>query len=103
MDKDKEWLQGKIFEFMVVIEECLSSTTFAVDRNIYTNDLAEAAKWVINLYKGVSLKQLCEDILSNQTSKFFGDYWRQGPWGEKEAIALSTLREEIKARFKFKK
>jgi hypothetical protein len=102
MGNSKKWLKGKILEFMIAIDESLSSTTYAVDRNIYTKDLAAAARWLIKLYKGVPLTQICEDILSNQTNKYFGDYWRHEPWGENEAVALSILQEQIRIRFNLK-
>lgn len=37
-----------------------------------------------------------KDILSNETEKFFGDYWKQGKWGDCELNALQFLKESIK-------
>ena len=68
-ENDKIWPKGKILEFMSIIDECLSSTTYAVDRNIYSNDLAAAARWLLKLYRGEPLTQICKNILSNQTNK----------------------------------
>ena len=96
---DKKWLEQRIFDFMVVIDNCLGSTTYANDRYIYMNDLVTASRWLIKLYKGESVMNICKEIISDKTDKEFGDYWRQGLWGENEAIALATLRDQIRNRF----
>lgn len=97
--EDLQWLREKILEFMTIIENCLASTNYANDRPIYTSDLAMASKWLIKLYKNESIADICSEILSAETGKYFGDYWRQGPWSDNEAEALKSLREQITKRF----
>ena len=104
MDTNNEgWLEEKIIEFMTIIDECLSTTTYANDRQIYTSDLVTAARWLMGLRKGEQVHNICREILSDKTSKHFGDYWRQGSWGENEANGLATLQEQIRNRFNFSK
>ena len=102
-EKNERWLKEKIIEFMIIIDDCLSTTTYANDRHVYMSDLVAAARWLINLYKGEPVINICHDILSEKTNKHFGDYWRQGSWGENEANTLATLQEQIRSRFNLSK
>lgn len=95
-----QWLQEKILEFMVTIEDCLNSTIYTSDRPIYTNDLAIAAKWLVSLHKKESIVDVCREIVSTGTSKYFGDYWRKGPWGDNEMNALKILQEQVNEKFR---
>ena len=84
MDKDNEvWLQEKIIEFMIIIDDCLSTTTYSNDRSIYMSDLVAAARWLMKLYKGEPVINICREILDDKTNKHFGDYWRQDSVGRK--------------------
>ena len=104
MDKGNDgWLKEKIIEFMIVIDDCLSSTSYSNDRPIYMSDLVAAARWLMKLYKGEPVSNIYREILNDKTNKHFGDYWRQGPWGENEAIALANLQEQIRSRFNLSK
>jgi hypothetical protein len=98
-NENSQWLQEKILEFIVIIEDCLSSTTYANDRSIYINDIAIAAKWLVKLHKKESIVDICREIVSTETSKYFGDYWRQSPWGDNEMKALNILQGKVKERF----
>jgi hypothetical protein len=97
--KNEIWMRDKIIGFMIIIDDCLNSTTYSDDRPIYMGDLVAAAKWLMSLYKGEPIIQIYSEILSHKTNKHFGDYWRQGPWGEKEASALALLQEQIRNKF----
>lgn len=90
-----DFLKQQILDFMTVIHECYSETTFANDRPIYAQDLAAAMGWIVELKDGVNAKKIVEKILSLGTAKHFGDYWRQGDWGDKEAKALKKLKDSI--------
>jgi hypothetical protein len=102
-NKDKRWLEERIIEFMTIIDECISATIYANDRQIYMSDLVTAARWLMSLCKGEQVSNICREIFSDKTSKHFGDYWRQGPWGESEATGLANLQEQIRNRFNFSK
>jgi len=95
MQIDSEQLIQKILGFMTVIHECYSSTTFANDRSVYAQDLAAAMGWIVELRAGADVKSVRDEILSPATEKHFGDYWRQGDWGDKEANALKRLKDSI--------
>lgn len=92
-----EWLRERIIEFMSVVEENLSSTTYANDRSVYMADLALLAKWLVKLHKKVPPTEVATEIVSPQTDKRFGDYWRQGIWGENQAAALKSLQDAIRS------
>jgi len=85
----------KILDFMTVIHECYSNTTFANDRSVYAKDLATAMGWIVELRAGTNNQIVRDKILSLATEKHFGDYWRQGDWGDKEAKALKKLKDSI--------
>ena len=89
-------LTQEILDFMVVIHECYSNTTFANDRSVYAKDLAIAMGWIAELRAGAGVKNVRDEILSPTTDKHFGDYWRQGNWGNKEASALKELKDNIR-------
>ena len=88
-------LTQKILDFMTVVHECYSDTTFANDRTIYAQDLAAAMGWIAELKNGADAKDVVSKILSPVTDKHFGDYWRQGDWGDKEAEALKKLKDSL--------
>ncbi|MFH2124595.1 MAG: hypothetical protein ABIJ50_14075 [Pseudomonadota bacterium] len=85
----------KILDFMAVIHECYSNTTFANDRSVYAKDLATAMGWIVELRAGINNQIVKDKIFSSVTEKHFGDYWRQGDWGDKEANALKKLKDSI--------
>ena len=85
----------EILDFMIVIHECYSDTTFANDRSVYAQDLTEAMGWIVEIKNYVDAEGVITKILSSATGKHFGDYWRQGAWGDKEANALKKLQEHI--------
>lgn len=93
---DLNWLQEQILDFMSVIEQNLRSTTYANDRAVYLTDLATAAKWLVRLHKNVPPERVAGEIVSAQTDKYFGDYWRQGKWGDEEVKALKNLQDAIR-------
>jgi len=95
MKIDSDRLIQQILGFMTVIYECYSNTTFANDRSVYTQDLATAMGWIVELRAGADVKSVRDKILSPATEKHFGDYWRQGDWGDKEAKALKQLKDSI--------
>ena len=92
---NSDQLTQNILDFMAVIHECYSDTTFANDRSIYAKDLAAAMGWIFELKAGTDIKSIRDQILSPTTDKHFGDYWRQGDWGDKEAAALKKLKDSI--------
>jgi hypothetical protein len=93
---DYQFLQEKILEFIAVIETCLKSTTYADDRPVYLSDIASAASWLIKLHKGAPPVEVAREIISPKTDKQFGDYWRQGDCGDREAKALKNLQDHVK-------
>ena len=88
-------LQQHIIAFISEIETCAKSTAFAGDRPVYLQDIATASSWLVKLNRGVLPDEVVKEILSPQIDKAFGDYWRQGVWGDFEANALKKLRETI--------
>ena len=53
--------------------------------------------WIVELQNGTEVSKIIEHICAPQTDKHFGDYWKQGAWGEKEIHALKRLREDIQS------
>jgi hypothetical protein len=51
--------------------------------------------WIVDLRCNGDIEEIVKRILSTETNKYFGDYWRQGQWGEKEADALKKLQMEV--------
>jgi hypothetical protein len=97
--EDTQWIVEKIFEFMSIINECIISTTYSNDREIYMKDLATVAIWLVRIHKKENIVNLAMEIVSVKTTKYFGDYWKRSPWGEKEIEALENLQDQIKNRF----
>ena len=81
-----------ILDFMATIYDCYAGTNFANDRAIYSQDIAIAMGWLVDLRNGAEPVVVIEKIKNDQTSKHFGDCWRGGRWGENEAAALERLR-----------
>ncbi|HAB37559.1 MAG TPA: hypothetical protein DCE52_06105 [Rhodobacteraceae bacterium] len=97
MNISTDKLIQKILDFMAVLYHCYASTTHSEDRIIYAKDIAAAMGWIVELKEKGDVKTIIDKILSPETDKHFGDYWRQGEWGDKEADALKKLKSEIKA------
>jgi hypothetical protein len=91
----RDQLVQKILDFMSVIHECYSDTIFTNDRSIYAQDLTEAMGWIVELRNAADVDGVVAKILSPATDKHFGDYWRQGDWGDKEADALKRLKDGL--------
>jgi hypothetical protein len=92
---DKTWLQEQIIGFMVVVLDCLSSTTYANDRAAYQHDITLIAEWLAELHKGAPASDVAGSIIDRQTDKSFGDYWKQGEWGNNELKALKSLQATL--------
>lgn len=90
-----EQLTQKILDFMAVIHECYSDTNFANDRSVYAQDLVAGMGWIVELRNGADVEGVVRKILSPETDKHFGDYWRQGDWGDKEVEALKRLKNNL--------
>lgn len=90
-----EFLVNKILEFIEVIYECHSDTTFLNDRSVYKEDLVVAIGWIIELRSGVNYEYIREKILSKNTNKYFSDYWRQGDWGDRLLSSFERLKDSI--------
>jgi len=97
MDDQSMQLQKFIIGFMAVINQCLEETTFANDRSLYEKDLAHASEWLIKLNDGSSASDIAKEIADPITSKFFTDHWKQGAWGEREALAITNLQHKAKS------
>lgn len=96
MNISADWLIQKILDFMAVLYECYTSTTYAQDRAIYAKDIAHAMGWIANVRDGGDIQNIVSEILGPETDKYFGDYWRQGEWGEKEINALENLKNDLR-------
>lgn len=92
------WLHEEILEFLSVIDSCRKETSFAEDRRLYKEDMAQAAVWLIRLHQGEDTQTVARDILDPATDKMFTDYWKGGEWGEREAEALVELQDQIRQR-----
>jgi len=88
-------LTEKILDFMAVISECYSNTSFANDRLLYARDLVTAMDWIVELRHGVDVEKIIAKILSPEIDKYFGDYWKQGDWGANEVNALKKLQDSL--------
>ncbi len=91
-----DWLIRRILDFMAVIYQCYAHTNFANDRSVYARDIATAMGLIVDLRDGGGIEDVAKNILSPQTDKCFGDYWRQGEWGNIEAEALKQLKDSIR-------
>jgi len=99
LDEAAAWLRDRVIEFVGALEDCYRETTFAQDRPIFAKDIAAAASWIVELQRGEEPEVVIEKILSTETDKQFGDYWRNGEWGDRSANALQELRAAIRGRF----
>ncbi|MBI3611068.1 MAG: hypothetical protein HY204_10265 [Nitrospirae bacterium] len=88
-------LKKFILTFVGVISDCANSTKHADDRPVYLADIASAAQWLVDMDRGTRPEDVAAVICSDKTSKDFGDYWRQGEWGEREAAAFKELRGRV--------
>lgn len=95
MKLPRDQLEQQILDFMVAVHQCYANTNFAEDRSVYAQDLAEAMGWIAELRSGVDAEKIAEEMLGPATAKHFGDYWRQGEWGDKEADALKNLKANL--------
>ena len=93
-----DWLTNKIFDFVSTLHQCYVDTTYAQDRTVYAKDIATAVGWIVDIRNGHKVEAVISKILSLETAKFFGDYWRQGDWGDQELKALKALKDELKAK-----
>jgi len=88
-------LHQHFLSFMTVLHDCYSRTTYSNDRSLYATGLATAMGWIVDLQNGTEVSKVIEHICDPQTDKQFGDYWKQGDWGDKESHALERLRANI--------
>lgn len=100
---EKCWLKNQIIDFLIVLEHCMTSTTFEKDKPVFRDDIINATNWLIRLNKGESHINIAKDIIDSQTSKVFTDYWRNGVWGEEQGEALYRLQKNIKKYFNIEK
>ena len=91
-------LAKEIINFITVLDSCLIETTYANDREVYLKDIARAVHWLAELNRGADPQKVKEHILSPQTDKNFGDYWRNGVWGDREMAALKKLQVAIQSQ-----
>jgi hypothetical protein len=89
-------LDDALIIFLSVLLECLNKTTYSVDRPVYMQDIAIAASWIVEFSQKKDLHSITEKITSSSTNKLFGDYFRQGDLGIKEADALKELQNYAK-------
>jgi len=89
-------LHDALIRFLDVLLKCLHGTSYAMDRPIYLQDIAVVASWIVDLSKKVEEKVIVKQIISHSTNKQFGDYFRQGEFGEKEAEALKQLQNHAR-------
>ena len=89
-------LHDAVIYFLRILLECANGTSYSIDRALYLQDIAAAASWVVELNQGNDPKLIAERIVSDSTSKLFGDYFRQGEFGKKEAEALKNLQDYAK-------
>ena len=97
MDEPSARLRDWIIDFIGALGDCYTETTFAQDRPIFASDIAVAATWLVDLQRGMEPELVIEKILSSETSKKFGDYWRNGEWGDRSASALEDLRAAVRS------
>ena len=96
MNITTDWLSAKVVDFIAVLKNCMSETTFSEDRRLYADDIASAAARLARLQKGEQAPSIADEILEPATAKQFTDYWRQGVWGERESKALMDLQNSIR-------
>ena len=94
---DQQELERELIKFSLLIEECYSSTTFANDRALYAKDLVTVIGWLRKLRNGIGAQDLISEISDPKTDKFFGDFWKNGEWADKELAGLAELRLNIKS------
>ena len=95
MKISRDQLEQKILDFMAIVHECYANTNYSNDRSVYARDITEAAGWIAELRSGVDAGDVVDKILNPATAKHFGDYWRQGNWGDREAEAFEKLKAAI--------
>jgi len=90
-------LSARILEFIATAVDCLDNTNFANDRPVYTQDLAVAARWLVRLHRGESVREVAQTISSAASGKILTDYYRQGEWGKKHNAAVAVLQAAASA------
>ena len=95
MKMPEKLLIEKIINFMTVIYKCYTNTTYVEDRVIYAKDLAMVMGWIVNIKSNNDTQNVVAEILSSQTDKYFGDYFKQGKWGTEELNALMELKKSL--------
>ena len=93
---NKHDLSELILDFMTVIHRCHAQTTFTEDKKVYARDLVVAMHWIAELREGAEIEAVIEKINHPAVDKHFGEYWRQGEWGDDELNALSELRSRAR-------
>lgn len=93
MSNKNSSLQDALIKFLGELLECLNGTTFSSDRPIYLQDIAITSSWIVDLSHNQNERSVAEKIVDSSTSKQFGDYFRQGEFGDKEAEALKSLQK----------
>lgn len=89
-------LRNELVVFAGFIEQCRNNTEFADDRVLYSKDLSLVEGWIATLNSEQNIPQLIDAILSPQTDKSFGDYWKKGDWGKLELEALGTFQNSVR-------
>lgn len=95
---EPDWLQDRLLDFARVVRGCLRDTTYSEDRSVFQGDLATVAGWLVDIYEGRSREAIVDEVLSENSSKYFHDYWRRGIWGDRESQAFEALRTALLER-----
>ena len=101
METQNGWLRDELESFAQFIEQCLAHTKFDIDKPSYRRDLEMVNNWINALNDGQDPMAVARQIIDPQVDKIFGDYFKQGTWGEREISNLKKLQHLIISKMHF--
>lgn len=91
----KEILLKSVLKFLNVTYNCYKSTTYTEDRIAFQSDITLCAKWVLDIENNEEIQKIISDILDESTVKHILDYYKQGKYGDDQAVAFEDFKKEV--------
>jgi hypothetical protein len=92
---DKKILLGAVLKFLNITYQCYIGTNYADDRIAFQSDIALCAKWILDIENNIDIQMIVSDILDTSTAKHILDYYKQGKFGDEQALAFVSLKKEV--------
>jgi hypothetical protein len=91
----QEILMRAVLKFLNVTYQCYKSTNYTEDRIAFQSDIALCAKWVLDIDNNEEIQIIISDILDESTVKYILDYYKQGKYGDDQAVAFEEFKKEV--------